>query len=182
MLFIVSLIAGLYASIELAGASLEELKQALLPLIQTMGAFGPIALFFLIFLNNAIKALGAIVLGVVVGIPPIVFIGINGFMIGIVVSALQSSTGYGVLVASLLPHGIIEIPLLVLASALGLSIGKESLKYLLRQKSSVKTQLRHGMRIYLIWILAGLFIAALIEVFVTPFFILLAGGKELFIQ
>jgi stage II sporulation protein M len=177
-LFIASLIAGLLASIELANTNLEELKQALQPLIQTLGVFGPIAFLFVIFLNNAIKALAAIVLGVFAGIPPILFILVNGFMIGLVVSALQSSMGYGIVVASLLPHGIIEVPLLVLASALGVSVGKESLRYLLRKQSSIKIQLRHGMRVYLKWIVAGLFIAAVIEVFITPLVIMLAGGKE----
>ena len=178
VLFIVSLIIGLLSSIEVASANLEELKQALLPLMQSLGAFGPIALLLVIFLNNAIKALAAVVLGIFVGIPPLLFIAINGFIVGLVVSALQPSMGYGIVVASLLPHGIIEIPLLILASALGLSVGKESLKYLLRQQSSVKKQLRRGIRLYLKWVLGALFIAALIEVFITPLIIMLAGGKE----
>lgn len=177
-LFIVSLIAGLLASIEIANANLEELKQALLPLMQTLGVFGPIAFLLVIFLNNAIKALAAVVLGIFAGIPPILFIAVNGFIIGLVVSALHSSMGYGIVVASLLPHGIIEVPLLVLASALGLNVGKESLRYLLRKQSSIKIQLRWGIRVYLKWILAGLFIAAVIEVFITPLVIMLAGGKE----
>jgi stage II sporulation protein M len=103
-------------------------------------------------------------------------------MIGVVIIALKSSLGYGVIAGSMVPHGIIEIPILLLAAALGLRIGYQSLRYLMGQKSSVKAQLRHGMKIYLKWILASLFIAALIEVFITPLFILLAGGKELFMK
>jgi stage II sporulation protein M len=178
ILFIISIVSGLLSSIEVASANLEELKQALLPLMQSLGAFGPIALLLVIFLNNAIKALAAVVLGIFVGIPPLLFIAINGFIVGLVVSALHPSMGYGIVIASLLPHGIIEIPLLILASALGLRVGRESLKYLLRQQSSVKVQLRRSIRVYLKWVLSGLFIAALIEVFITPLIIMLAGGKE----
>ena len=163
-------------------AIFEDLKQTLTPLMETMGALGLVALLLLIFLNNAIKALGAIAFGVLLGIPPIIFVGANGFMIGVAVLALQSSLGFGVLVASLVPHGIIEIPLLLLASALGRRVGMESLKYLLKQQSAVRAELRRGLRIYVKWILTGLFIAALIEVFITPLFILLIGGKELFIK
>ena len=179
VLFIISLVAGLRVSPELASNVLEELKIALEPLAESLD---PLILLPIIFLNNAIKALGAIVLGIVLGLPPLFFVVANGFMIGVVIIALKSSLGYGVIAASMVPHGIIEIPILLLASALGLRIGYQSLRYLIRQKSSVKAQLRQGMKIYLKWILASLFVAALVEVFITPLFILLAGGKELFMK
>ncbi len=179
VLFLTSLIGGLLVSPEFAADALKELELTLKPLAEL---FNPLVLFIIIFLNNAIKALGAIVLGIVLGLPSLFFLGANGFMVGVAVTALKSITGYGVIAASLAPHGIIEIPALVLSSALGMRIGLESLKYLTRQKSAVKAQLRYSMRVYLKWILVGLFIAAIIEVFITPLFILLAGGKELFIK
>jgi stage II sporulation protein M len=178
-LFLISLVAGLRIPPEFASGALEELKLALKPLAES---FNPLLILLVIFLNNAIKALGAIVLGIVLGLPSLFFISANGFMIGVVVTALKSSAGYGVIAASLAPHGIIEIAILLLSSAFGLRIGWQSLRYLSRQKSSVKAQLRHSMKIYLKWILASLFVAAIIEVFITPLFILLAGGKELFMK
>lgn len=182
VLFMMSLVVGLHTSPELASGALEELIQTIKPILQTLGFLGPLALLFLIFLNNAVKALAAIALGILLGIPPLIFVAANGFMLGVAISALKSTAGYGLIVAGLAPHGIIEIPLLLLASALGLRIGWQSLRYLIGQKSSMRAQLRNGIRIYLKWILAGLFIAALIEVFITPIFILLAGGKELFMK
>lgn len=178
VLFAISLVVGLHAPPELASSTLEELKQALQPLV----ALGPIVLLFIIFLNNAIKALAALGLGIILGIPPLIFIGANGFMLGAAVSALQAATRCEVIAASLAPHGIIEIPLLLLASALGFRIGMESVRFVIGRKSAMKAQLRNSMSIYLKWILTGLFIAAVIEVFITPLFILLAGGKELFVK
>lgn len=178
-LFLISLVVGLRVSPEFASGTLDELKLSLKPIMESLN---PFVLFIIIFLNNTIKALGAIVLGLILGLPPIFFIGANGFIIGVTITALKSSMGYGVIAASLAPHGVIEIPLLLLSASLGLRVGWESLKYLTRQKSSVRAQLRHGMRIYLKWIVAGLFVAAIIEVFITPLFILLIGGKELFMK
>jgi stage II sporulation protein M len=176
-LFILSLVMGLRSSTEIITASMEELVQTLKPIIETLGPAGPVALTLFIFFNNAIKAFFAMILGIIVGLPPLFFIGVNGFMIGITVAALQSSVGYGVIIASLLPHGIIEIPILLLAAALGLRIGAESIRFLIGQKSAVKANVRQGLRIYVKWILGCLFVAAIIEILVTPLVILTAGGK-----
>lgn len=176
-LFVFSLLIGLNSSPDLSGGALDELVQTLKPIIDFLGAFGPFVLILFIFLNNAIKALVAMVLGIMLGLPTLFFIGSNGFIIGITVAALKSHVGYGIIAASLIPHGIIEIPVLLLTSALGLKIGTESVRFLIGQKSSVKSQLRKSLKIYLKWGLASLFIAAIIEVVITPFIITLAGGK-----
>lgn len=174
-LFVMSITMGFVATPEFPGDMLQEFGQILEPL----ASFGPAALFIVIFLNNAIKSLGAIVMGIAVGLPSLFFAGFNGFTIGVVVAALKPIVGYGVIAASLAPHGIIEIPVLLLSTALGLSIGMESLRYLIGQKSMVRAQLRRGLKVYLKWILASIFIAAVIEVFVTPQIILLVGGDKL---
>jgi stage II sporulation protein M len=126
-----------------------------------------ILLFIIIFINNAIKTLGLIFLGILLGIPPLLFIGLNGFIVGSVGSALESFWGWRYVIASVVPHGIIEIPMLLLATALGLTVGMESLKWLVRRESRVKLQLSYCLKVYLKWILPGLAVAAIIEAFVT---------------
>ena len=124
-------------------------------------------LFLLIFLNNGIKALAIIFLGVLLGIPPLLFIGLNGFIVGSVGSALESALGWKYVMASVVPHGVIEVPMLLLATALGLTLGMESFKWLTRRESQVKLQLSECLKVYLKWILPGIAIAAVIETFVT---------------
>ena len=126
-----------------------------------------ILLFLIIFLNNAIKALGLIFLGILVGIPPLLFIGLNGFIIGSVGSALESVKGWRYVIASVVPHGMIEISMILLATALGLTVGMESLKWLVRRESWIKLQLSACLKVYLRWILLGLAVAAIIEAFIT---------------
>jgi stage II sporulation protein M len=130
-----------------------------------------ILLFLMIFINNGIKALGIIFLGILLGIPPLLFIGLNGFIVGSVGSALESVMGWRYVMASVVPHGVIEIPMLLLATALGLTVGMESLRWLVGRESRVKLQLSDCLKVYLRWILPGLAVAAIIEAFVTPLLI-----------
>jgi stage II sporulation protein M len=175
IIFVIALVQGFSVSPSATRGLVDELKKALEPIV----TMGPIALVFIIFLNNAIKAFFAIVLGILIGLPPLFFIGMNGFAIGMVISALGPSTGWNLVAASLAPHGILEIPLMLLAAAWGLAIGVESLKFLGRQRSQVKLNLRQGLSVYLKWILTGLLIAAVIEVFITPQIVFMAGGTGL---
>ena len=69
---------------------------------------------------------------------------------------------------SFVPHGVIEIPVILLATALGLTVGMESARWLIRRERRVKSRLSEGLRVYVRWILPGLAIAAIVEVFVTP--------------
>jgi stage II sporulation protein M len=130
-----------------------------------------ILLFFIIFINNAIKALGIIFLGILLGLPPLLFIVLNGFILGGLGSALESVNGCRYVMASFVPHGVIEIPVILLAAALGFTVGMESLKWLIRRESQVKLQLSNGLKVYVRWILPGLAVAAIIEVLVTPLLI-----------
>jgi len=165
-IFFVSLVLGTLIAQNAALEAIRQLSHALERLAPTGNL--SILLFLMIFINNAIKALGIIFLGILLGIPPLLFIGLNGFIVGSVGSALQSVEGWRYVIASVVPHGVIEIPFVLLATALGLTIGMESLKWLVRRESRVKLQLSDCLKVYLRWILPGLAVAAIIEVFVTP--------------
>lgn len=172
--FFVSLVVG-----ALVGQNtIEELMRQFGAVLEPLASTGNLSLLLvlLIFVNNAVKALGLVLLGILLGLPPLLFIGLNGFILGGLGSALESVEGWTYVVASLVPHGVVEIPAILLAAALGLTVGMESLKWLARRESRVKPQLSHCLRVYLRWVLPGLAIAAIIEVFVTPLLIGLVSG------
>ena len=133
-------------------------------------------LLLIVFINNAIKALLLVLLGILVGLPPLLFVAVNGFVLGGLGATLESVIGWRYVLASFVPHGVIEVPLILLAAALGLTVGLESLKWLGRRESRVKSQLSNGLRVYVRWILPGLAVAAIIEVFVTPLLMGLANA------
>jgi stage II sporulation protein M len=174
-IFVASLVLG-----TLFGQNtIEDIINQFGGLLEPMAPTGDLSvlLLLLLFINNAVKALGLVVLGILLGIPPLLFLGLNGFVIGGVGSMLESANGWRYAVASLAPHGVIEIPVILLAAALGLTIGMESIKWLVRRESRVKLQLSDCLKVYLRWILPGLAVATLIEVFVTPRLIELISGN-----
>jgi stage II sporulation protein M len=164
-IFFVSLVLGMLIGQNTALEAIRRLGGSLEHLAPTDNL--SILLFLIIFINNAIKALGLLFLGILLGIPPLLFIGVNGFIVGSVGSALQSIKGWKYVMASVVPHGVLEIPMLLLATALGLTVGMESFKWLVRKESRVKLQLSDCLKVYLRWILPGLAVAAIIEAFVT---------------
>jgi len=168
-IFFASLVVGTLIGQNPVEGLLSELGAVLGPLASTGNL--SFLLLLIIFINNAIKALGIIFLGILLGLPPILFIGLNGFVLGGLGSALEAVNGWRYAVASFIPHGVIEIPVVLLATALGLTVGMESARWLVRKESRVRLQLSHGLKVYLRWILPGLAVAAIIEVFVTPFVI-----------
>ena len=173
-IFLVSLVLG-----TLVGqTTVEELMRQLGAALQPLESIGDLSilLFVIVFINNAIKALGLIFLGTLLGLPPLLFVGLNGFIVGGLGSALESANGWTYAMASLAPHGVIEIPVILLTAGLSLTVGMEALRWLLRRESRVKSQLSDSLRVYLRWILPGLAIASAIEAFVTPLLIGLASA------
>jgi len=168
-IFFISLILGTL----IGRNTIEGLMRQLGAIFEPLALTGKltILLFLIIFINNAIKALGIIFLGILLGLPTLLFIVLNGFILGGLGSALESVNGWRYVMASFLPHGVIEIPVILLAAALGFTVGMESLKWLVRRESRVKLQLSNGLKVYVRWILPGLAVAAIIEVLVTPLLI-----------
>jgi stage II sporulation protein M len=164
--FLISLVVGTLIGQDTVESLLREFGAALQPLASTDNV--SVLLLLIVFINNAIKVLLLVLLGILVGLPPLLFIAVNGFVLGGLGAALESIMGWRYVLASFVPHGVIEIPLILLAAALGLTVGLESFKWLGRRESRVKLQLSNGLRVYVRWILPGLAVAAIIEVFVTP--------------
>lgn len=122
-----------------------------------------------IFLNNSVKTLLVIIFGLLIGIVPALFIFINGYVIGVVAVMIAAARGTGYVVAGLLPHGIFEIPAVLLGAALGMMLGA-SLVARLRGRSEVPiiTELRNAIRYFILGIMPLLLLAALAEVYITP--------------
>ncbi len=129
----------------------------------------PVLILFVIFLNNAIKSFLAIVFGVLV-IVPTMFIMFNGYILGIVMCESVRIEGPLYVAAAILPHGIIELPMVIGSAALGTRIG---MMVLLRISGKISTKeilsaLKWSISYYFRWILPLLFVAAVIETFITP--------------
>jgi len=137
----------------------------------------PLEIFLVIFLNNAIKALLVIIFGLLI-IIPVGFVAYNGWILGIVICEQARTSGYLFVVAGILPHGIIELPMIIVSAALGTRLGVMAFS---RMKGTISnkdilSEIKRSVNFYLRWILPLLFIAALIETFITPIVLHLIMG------
>ncbi|GLX71131.1 stage II sporulation protein M [Paenibacillus glycanilyticus] len=92
-----------------------------------------LAFMVFIFLNNAIKSIFIIYIGAILGIIPIFFLVLNGMIVGFLlhhVAETQGTCDMFSVILGLLPHGIIEIPAIVVACAYGMKFGVLLLKAL----------------------------------------------------
>ncbi|WP_246096677.1 stage II sporulation protein M [Paenibacillus sinopodophylli] len=93
-----------------------------------------LTMFIFIFLNNAVKSIVIMYLGAMLGILPIFFLVVNGMVIGYLLKATADLHGgayvFELIVKGLLPHGILEIPAIIIACAYGMRFGVLVLKAL----------------------------------------------------
>jgi stage II sporulation protein M len=166
-IFIISLLAGLLVSLKDLGLPenyLEILKNS----FGWIKILSPIQIMLVIFLNNAVKSLLSIVLGAGLGIIPIIFIGGNGIILGLIANEASKQQGIIFVLAALLPHGIIEVPMVLISAGLGLRLGYSMYSSMKGEKRDMKYELIESLRIFMRIIMPLLFVAAIIETFVTP--------------
>lgn len=151
----------------------QNLAEATRVVEETLSGFGFIAslpasaVLIFIFLNNAVKSFVILVLGFLLGIFPFYFIYINGQLIGLLLAVAAPAVGWNVILASLLPHGIWELSGVVIAGGYGVWLAIELLRSI-AQKSSFKNSFKYAVRGFARKVLPLLFIAAIIETYITP--------------
>jgi stage II sporulation protein M len=135
-------------------------------------------MFLVIFFNNAIKAALVIYLGFFFGLFPVFFMVLNGLIIGYLIHNYAVTYGgaeaFEIVVRGILPHGIIEIPVLIIASAYGLKSGSYAFRFI-GQIFAKDEKLSHEAGQYVratvpivIGVAVLLLAASLIESIITP--------------
>jgi len=129
-----------------------------------------IALF--IFLKNTSALLISFVLSPILCLVPVLALIINGLMIAFVSTLVIQEESLGFLLAGLLPHGIFELPALILAQAAALSFGTMVVLALFQKerRKLLLPGLKRNLK-YLVVALALLLPAAIIETYITPLFL-----------
>jgi stage II sporulation protein M len=153
---------------ELAKNSLESLVDSFSFLFD----FSPIEMGIFLFLNNSIKILIFMLLGVFYALPTLFFLVINGWVLGYVIGVSFSEIGIKGIFYSVFLHGVFELSALFIGTALGISIGilfyqqtREKRFKIFPLPSKIKYFLISSLKIYLYLILPLLFIASLIETY-----------------
>ncbi|VVB96149.1 Stage II sporulation protein M [uncultured archaeon] len=166
-IFILSLIVGVVASQENPGLS-ENYLEMLNNSYGWIKELNPFLIMLVIFFNNAIKSLFSLLLGIGFGIIPLLFVAGNGVVLSVVVDVVSRKQGILFVAAAILPHGIIEIPMVLISAGIGLRLGHVMYLSIRGLKTDIKQELKQGLIFYMKKIVPLLFVAAMIETFITP--------------
>ncbi len=171
IVFLISVFAGYYIT-TLETGEMRILFEQLLTDSAVLEDVGPVTLFLIIFFNNTIKSFFIALLGTFFGIMPLLFIIANGYMLGVVSFFIIEEFGLVPLMWGIVPHGIIELPLLIIVAGYGLWLGDSFMKKI-RHKEPIKHKIKIVMRTFSKYLVPLFFFAAFIEVFITDFFLTL---------
>jgi stage II sporulation protein M len=124
-----------------------------------------------IFANN----LRATALSAVLGFVPYLYLsalplGVNAGILGLF-GGFYLNSGYSLLtyLAGILPHGIFELPAVVLALAMGIYLCRSTVDYMRRNTKGVMGPLIANMaRLFVLIVVPLLLVASVLEVYVTP--------------
>ena len=124
-----------------------------------------------LFFNNVTASLLSMLYGLIPFVPlSALALGTNALLLGAFAALYQHhGIGLGVYFIGILPHGIFELPALILSCALGLLICRTGTEKL-RKRSDVSF-LRRVLdcnRVFLSFVAPLLLVAALVEAYITP--------------
>jgi len=136
----------------------SEIFNFITKMLATLKGKSTIELIGFLFFNNLKASFLAIITGVGIGIFPLVIGIVNGYLLGFVAREAVAREGIWVL-WRLFPHGIFELPAILLSIGIGLKIGGD----LLKRKKKLDYNLREGLRFFAFVIFPLLLIAGIIE-------------------
>ena len=152
--------------------ALDNHFDALMGLFDFILGAPPVISALLVFMNNFLSMAQMLLLGFIAGISPLVTLGLNGALVGVIFSLTidQGIPLLPMIVLGILPHGVFELPAFFLCGALGLKFGyhciasplpglsrMQSFRYIWKETRSV-------LPLVVLLLLA----AAFIEIMITP--------------
>lgn len=165
--FFGSLIAGYFSAANFPSMA-DTLMKGFSARFGPLLTMSPLYIMLTIFLNNSFVSLLSLVLGMALGIFPLIFIAFNGFFVGVISYIVGQQKGFLFIFLALLPHGIIELPMVFLSASTGLRLGYHVFLYLIGKPTELKKEFIEGIKFYFQLIVPLLLVAAIIETFITP--------------
>lgn len=166
-LLVFSLIVGVYVAAYHAKETQQVVDWAASSLSPGVSLSG-LQLFFFIFENNVTALFYSLAESIVFGISPILMIVANGVIIGVFMVLVTKKASFMYFILGILPHGIFEIPAAIISSSMGMRVGSAVILKLRRKKTSIVGEIYNALKYFILVVVPLLFIAALIEAFITP--------------
>jgi len=165
---------SLFAGFQLGDSISMEVLEELMGSLPNLENFDMTMIFLFIVFNNVFKSFLWMVLGTLGGIPPLFFAVLNGFFLGNFSYSFSLEYSLAFMAAALIPHGIIEIPTILLSSAAGMALGYALINRF-RGSGGFGQEFRRALRLFVPKIVPLLVISAVIEVTLTPMLVVFLG-------
>lgn len=145
-------------------AVLQELAKIFGPFKLSTAAF--------IFLKNVSALLFSFIFSPLFCLIPALALTVNGWLLSFVSVTVIKQESVGLLLAGLLPHGVLELPALIIGEAAALSFGTMTIIALIskRRRNQLVPNLKQNVK-YMALAFALLLPAAIIETYITPLFL-----------
>ncbi|WP_339060600.1 stage II sporulation protein M [Tepidibacillus marianensis] len=173
LLFFIGMVVG-YAFLDLNSPIIQSILRNMETVVEKIKTNDTV--FFMIrtiFLNNLFLAVLMILSGLLLGLYPMISLTVQGIMLGFIIKHLFSQgRTIGFVLLGILPHGILEIPGIFIASAYGIKLGFSLLRLISKaitkdnKEEHIAAEFLLNIRripIVLIGLTIILFIAAVIE-------------------
>jgi stage II sporulation protein M len=168
-LFITAIIAGAYTppNITLPNEILDNLKQ----LSRSLAPY-QVSTAVAIFVRNLTSLVSSFIFSPLLLFVPMITLLVNGWLIGFVTIAALDKVSIWYVLAGLLPHGIFELPAIIIGEAAAFSFGSALILALFvrERRPNLKADIIRSLKF--MGIACALLVpAAIIETFVTPMLI-----------
>ena len=161
-LFVASCLLGFLAPIPGKREMLGTLLNSYLP----FHSLPPWKMFFFILLNNSAKSFAILLSGILFGLIPLIAVVANGYILGVAYLFASRGVGYVQAAKTILPHGVLEIPAVIVAASYGLWLGVTFARRI-KQRNLVGfgNQVRHAIRMFFFIVFPLFVLAAVIETY-----------------
>ena len=139
----------------------EQIMQLILELIEQTEGLGVFELIGFILSNNIKSSFIGMICGIFLGIVPVLVLIVNGYVLGFVANKTVAIEGPLVL-WRLFPHGIFEIPAVMISIGMGLKLGS-FIFYRKKNTEEFKELLKNCLGVFIFIVVPLLIIAAVIE-------------------
>jgi len=161
-LFVAAFLAGFLAPIPGKLDLLGTVKNAFDPFL----TLPPWKMFFVLLLNNSAKSFAILLSGILFGLIPLIAVATNGYVLGVAYLFASGKVGYLKAAKAVLPHGVLEIPAVIIAASYGLWLGVTFARRIRqRNLAGFGNQVIHGIRMFFKIAFPLFIFAALIETF-----------------
>ena len=153
-------------------ADIADLLAGDLAALEELGAMlGPfqITTAVIIFLKNVMALLVSFIFSPILCLVPILALAVNGWLLSFISVAVVREESIWFLLAGVLPHGIFELPALIIGEAAAISFGAMTLIALVSKEKRhlLLPNLKQNLR-YLALAAIMMLPAAIIETYITP--------------